>query len=107
MQRMKEGKGGSLLFLYDSGMLTLEVKVSVARKLNSKTVRRGSISITVVGGGQTQNEGGVENNYLLTLFRVLQGRTGNFRKIHFLKGFRDFFVNISTRALALALALAR
>ena len=41
-----------------------------------------------------------ENNYLLTLFRVLQGRTGNFREIHFLKGFREFFVTISTRALA-------
>ena len=40
------------------------------------------------------------NNYLLTLSRVLQGRTGNFREIHFLKGFREFFVNISTRALA-------
>ena len=33
-------------------------------------------------------------NYLSTLFRVLQGRTGNFRELHFLKGFRDFFVNI-------------
>ena len=39
-------------------------------------------------------------NYLLTLSRVLQGRTGNFREIHFLKGLRDFFVNISIRALA-------
>ena len=36
------------------------------------------------------------NNYLLTLFRVLQGRTGNFREIHFLKGFRDFFDFISS-----------
>ena len=38
--------------------------------------------------------------YYITLSRVLQGRTGNFREIHFLKGFRDFFVNISTQALA-------
>ena len=52
------------------------------------------------GLGRWGGKIGVRNNYLLTLFRVLQGRTGNFREIHFLKGFREFFVNISTRALA-------
>ena len=50
--------------------------------------------------GSCTQFGFVDYNYLLTLFRVIQGRTGNFREIHFLKGFRDFFVNISTRALA-------
>ena len=41
-----------------------------------------------------------KNNYLFTLFRVLQGRTQNFRETYFLEGFRDFFVDISPRALA-------
>ena len=41
----------------------------------------------------------IQINYLPNTIRELQGRTGNFREIHFLKGFQDFFVNISTRAL--------
>ena len=50
MQMVNVCLGGNLLILYDSGALTSGVNQSVAH-LGSKTIRKGPVSLTVVGGG--------------------------------------------------------
>ena len=49
MQEVCDGKGGSLLVVYDSGAMTSGVTTSTAARLGSKTVKQGPISYTVLG----------------------------------------------------------
>ena len=49
MQEVCDGKGGSLLVVYDSGAMTSGVTTSTAARLGSKTVKQGAISYTVLG----------------------------------------------------------
>ena len=60
MQRISDGKGGSLLVVYDSGAMTSGVTTSAAAKLGSKTVKKGPISYTVLGNDTRVNKGGIE-----------------------------------------------
>ena len=60
MQEVSNGKGGSLLVVYDSGFMTSGVTISAAARLGSKTVKQGPINFTVLGNEVRVNKGGIE-----------------------------------------------
>ena len=61
LQHVDDGREGDLLVLYDSGALTSGIKESVAHRLNARTIRKGPISLSVVGGSETVVSGGVKS----------------------------------------------
>ena len=61
MQLVDDGAGGDLLVLYDSGALRSGIKESLAHRLKSCTIRKGQISLSVVGGSATIISGGVQS----------------------------------------------